>query len=67
VPISINGLGVQELLLYYLFANVGGISLTASLMLAVLMRVIQMAASLPGALYLPSILAAMDRSAKIQQ
>jgi glycosyltransferase 2 family protein len=67
VPVSINGLGVQELLLYYLFANVGGVSLTASLTLAVLMRIIQMIASLPGALYLPSILVAMDRTAKTQQ
>jgi glycosyltransferase 2 family protein len=67
VPISINGLGVQELLLYYLFANVGGISLTASLTLAGLMRIIQTLASLPGAFYLPSILAGMDSSTKIQQ
>lgn len=64
VPVSINGYGVQELLLYYLFANAGGVSLTASLTLAVLMRIVQMAASLPGAFYLPSILSAMDKSAQ---
>jgi hypothetical protein len=67
VPVSINGLGVQELLLYYLFANVGGVSLAASLTLTVLMRIIQMLASLPGAFYLPSILAGMDKSARIEQ
>lgn len=62
IPVSINGYGVQEVALAWLFANVAGVSLTDSLLLALLMRVLQMAASLPGAFYLPSVLAAMDRS-----
>jgi uncharacterized membrane protein YbhN (UPF0104 family) len=61
IPVSINGYGVQELSLVWLFTNVAGVSLTDSLLLALLMRVLTMAASLPGAFYLPSVLAAMDR------
>ena len=60
IPISINGYGVQELSLTFLFSRVGGISIGIGLTLAVLIRVFYMVASLPGAVYLPSILAAMD-------
>jgi uncharacterized membrane protein YbhN (UPF0104 family) len=59
VPISINGYGVQELSLTFLFSRVGGISTAVGLTLAVLVRVFYMAASLPGAVYLPTIMAAM--------
>jgi uncharacterized protein (TIRG00374 family) len=62
IPVSINGYGVQELSLVWLFANVAGVTLTHSLLLALLIRLLQMAASLPGALTLPSVLAAMDRT-----
>jgi glycosyltransferase 2 family protein len=60
VPISINGFGVQELSLTYLFSAVGGLSTAVGLTLAVLVRVFYVVASLPGAAYLPSIMAAMD-------
>jgi hypothetical protein len=62
IPVSINGYGVQELSLVWLFTNVAGVPLTDSLLLALLIRLLQMAASLPGAFTLPSVLAAMDRS-----
>jgi len=62
VPVSINGYGVQELSLTWLFTHVAGVSLTDALVLAVLMRALTVAASLPGAFYMPSVLAAMDRS-----
>jgi len=62
MPISINGYGVQELATTFFFANVGGISVANALTLGVLMRVIQLIASLPGAFYLPSILTAIDRA-----
>jgi len=62
VPVSINGYGVQELSLTWLFSNVAGVSLTDALVLAVLIRVLLVAASLPGAFYMPSVMAAMDRS-----
>ncbi len=60
IPISINGYGVQELSLTFLFSRVGGINPAVGLTLAVLIRVLYMAASLPGAIYLPTILSAMD-------
>ncbi len=62
VPVSINGYGVQELSLTYLFAEVAGISMASALTLAVLVRVITMIASLPGAFYLPSVLTAIDKA-----
>ncbi len=60
VPVSINGYGVQELSLTFLFSQVGGLGAAASLTVAVLIRLLYMAASLPGAAYMPSIIAALD-------
>ncbi len=60
VPISINGYGVQELSLTFLFSAVGGLSLATSLTVAVLIRLFYMLVSLPGAAYMPIILAAID-------
>lgn len=60
VPISINGYGVQELSLTFLFSAVGGLSLATSLAVAVLIRLFYMLASLPGAAYMPILLAAID-------
>lgn len=64
IPISINGYGVQELSLTYLFLHVAGLSAAASLSLAVLVRLIFLFASLPGAVFLPSILLAISRQKK---
>jgi uncharacterized membrane protein YbhN (UPF0104 family) len=64
IPISINGYGVQELSLTFLFLHVGGLSAAASLSLAVLIRIIFMFASLPGAVFLPSILLAVSHQKK---
>ncbi|HEY6073121.1 MAG TPA: lysylphosphatidylglycerol synthase transmembrane domain-containing protein [Anaerolineales bacterium] len=61
VPISINGYGVQELSLTYLLSSVGGLGTTLSLTVAVMIRVLYMLASLPGAASMPGILAAMDK------
>ena len=60
IPISINGYGVQELSLTFLFSNIAGLTPAVSLTVAVLMRALYMAASLPGAVFMPSILAALD-------
>jgi hypothetical protein len=57
LPISINGLGVQELAMTYFYVTIGGISASSGLTLALLMRVLQMIASLPGALFIPDIIA----------
>ncbi len=56
LPISINGLGVQEVALTYLFTNYGGVSLQAVLAMALLMRALPILASLPGAAFLPGLL-----------
>ena len=61
VPISINGYGVQELSLTFLFSTVAGLSAPTSLTVAVLMRTLYVAVSLAGAIYLPGILAAVDK------
>jgi uncharacterized membrane protein YbhN (UPF0104 family) len=61
VPISINGYGVQELSLTFLLSHVAGLSTADSLTIAVLIRIIFMFCSLPGAVFLPTILSAMDR------
>lgn len=57
LPISINGLGVQELAMTFFYVGMGGISPASGLTLAILMRVLQMVASLPGALFIPDIVA----------
>jgi hypothetical protein len=57
LPISINGLGVQELAMTYFYVTIGGISASSGLTLALMMRVLQMIASLPGALFIPDIIA----------
>jgi len=56
IPISINGLGLQEFSLSLVFTNYAGVSDANSLVLALLMRVLFMTASLPGALFFPEVL-----------
>ncbi len=60
IPISINGYGVQELSLTFLLSRFGGLSHAESLAVAVLIRALFITTSLPGAFFLPSILAAMN-------
>jgi uncharacterized membrane protein YbhN (UPF0104 family) len=60
VPISINGLGVQELSMTFLLIQLGGVSSSESATVALLTRLLFILASLPGAFFLPAILAAMD-------
>lgn len=64
IPISINGYGLQELSLTYLFLHVGGLNAATSLSMAVLIRILWMIASLPGAVFLPSILLAISHQKK---
>jgi len=56
IPISINGYGVQELSATFIFTQIGGISPQHSLTLALLIRTLQMAISLPGALFVSSVI-----------
>ncbi len=59
IPISINGYGLQELSFTFLFSNVAGVSPAISFTVGILIRAYLVIASLPGALLLPSALAAI--------
>jgi len=61
LPVSVNGLGMQEISATFFFTSVGGISLENSLTLAMLIRVLQTFASLPGALFIPKMLSGEAR------
>jgi uncharacterized membrane protein YbhN (UPF0104 family) len=56
VPISINGLGVQEISTAFVFASFGGVSETSALIMGLLVRTFFTFVSLPGAIFLPAIL-----------
>jgi uncharacterized membrane protein YbhN (UPF0104 family) len=59
IPISINGYGLQELTFTFLFSRVAGVSPADSLTVSILIRAYLVIASLPGAFFMPSALAAM--------
>ena len=56
LPISINGLGVQELSVAFAFSELGGVSEQTGLTLALLIRTLFMLASLPGAFFIRNLL-----------
>ena len=60
VPISINGLGVQELSMTFLLTQLGGLSSSESATVALLTRALFIITNMPGAFFLPAILAAMN-------
>jgi uncharacterized membrane protein YbhN (UPF0104 family) len=60
LPISINGLGVQEVSMTFIYTEIGGIPLQVGLTLALLLRTTELAASLPGVVSLPGIMSGPD-------
>ena len=64
IPISVNGYGLQELSFTFFMSNVAGWTPAVSLSVAVLIRAFSILASLPGALFLPSIMSAMAEQKK---
>lgn len=60
VPVSINGLGVQELSMTFLLVQVGGLTSSESATVALLTRLMFIITSIPGAFFLPSIMAEMN-------
>ena len=56
IPISINGYGLQEISITFLFVNIGGVSTSHAVIMALMIRFIMMAASLPGMVFLPKLL-----------
>ena len=63
LPISINGLGLQEVSIAYIFPTFGGISESSGLTVALIFRTLVMIASLPGAFVVGSIMPAVDKQA----
>jgi len=57
IPISINGFGLQEISMTLVFSRLGEASLASSLTAALLFRTTMMIASLPGALFVPGLIA----------
>lgn len=62
LPISVNGLGVQELTVVYTFTHLGGLSTAASAGMALLIRVLMTLASIPGVLAMPSVTARVKQN-----
>lgn len=60
LPVSINGFGLQELSMTFLFVNYAGVELNNVVVVAVAIRVLQTLISLPGAFFLPGLLKAKD-------
>jgi uncharacterized membrane protein YbhN (UPF0104 family) len=56
MPFSIGGLGIRELSITYIYQEIGGISVESALTLALLLRALDIIASIPGAFFLPTIL-----------
>jgi uncharacterized membrane protein YbhN (UPF0104 family) len=56
IPVSINGLGLREVSISYIFPELGGISVQAALSLAILLRGLDLMISLPGSILLPGVL-----------
>lgn len=67
VPVSINGLGLQEASLSLIYASFAGVSESNSLVLALLMRVLFMIASLPGAFFLPGMFSGDQKGKELDQ
>lgn len=67
VPVSINGLGLQEASLSLIYASFAGVSESNSLVLALLMRVLFMITSLPGALFLPGTFSGAQQEKELDQ
>jgi len=63
LPISVNGIGTQELAITFLYTRFVGISSDSSLALALFMRALPMLASLPGALFVPEMIAGNRKKA----
>ena len=62
IPISISGWGLQELSISYAFTTLGHVDPANSLVLALLIRILYILASLPGALLLSDVLPGMAKA-----
>jgi len=53
IPISINGLGLQEVSMTFIYVSLGGLATEHVLAVAVLVRALATLVSIPGAFFLP--------------
>jgi len=60
IPISINGYGLQEISMTFVFYQMGGISLSSCLTVALLFRTLMIIGSLPGAFFIPGMLTSSE-------
>ncbi|HWQ84227.1 MAG TPA: lysylphosphatidylglycerol synthase transmembrane domain-containing protein [Anaerolineales bacterium] len=67
IPISINGYGLQEVSMTFLFTQVAGVPLSSALTAAVLFRTLMMVTSLPGAVFVPGMLTRTPESTDISE
>lgn len=64
LPVSVNGLGLAEVTITNLYTTLGGISTATSIALAVILRLVWMIGSLPGAFFIGDVLAGKDKDIK---
>ena len=62
LPISINGYGVQEISMTFIFSTVVGASLSSALSAALLFRTMMVLASLPGVFFVPEMLSRVRKA-----
>ncbi len=62
LPISINSYGLQEVSISLIFSHVGGVSMQNALTMALIFRTLTLLASLPGALFVPGIIAGRSQT-----
>lgn len=56
IPLSIGGLGIQEMAVSFVYSHYGGLPNQTAILLAAFIRIAVIINSLPGAIFLPSIL-----------
>jgi uncharacterized membrane protein YbhN (UPF0104 family) len=66
LPFSINGYGIQEVSMTFIFSTVGGASVQSGLTAALLFRTMMMLASTPGVMFVPGLLPGAKKTAEIK-
>jgi uncharacterized membrane protein YbhN (UPF0104 family) len=64
LPFSINGYGIQEISMTFIFSTVGGVSVQSGLTNAILFRTLMMLASLPGVIFVPGLMPGAKKQAE---
>lgn len=61
LPISVNGIGLAEVTITNLYTTLGGISPATSIALAIILRLLWMIGSIPGAFFIGDVLAGKEK------